>query len=255
MRGHAGELEHVLVIATLGAPERRWLRGRRPKAASPTPAPVTTGRATLVTARQLDGPAAAERWMRDAGEAEGDAAVAVLNRVLHLYRVATADAQAREVRREQAVVVRVGFGEGEQVAEGRWRQALELPAPRPTARRSAALRPQERLAALLGGRDAALACEELALRARQDVDAGRRREAALQLDAALAAALAELAPWAPRADLGDRLTELGELHGGVQAAARAALEGGIDDATEAAVRHALERLEAALRARTALGFD
>jgi hypothetical protein len=255
VRGHAGELEHVLVIATLGAPERRWLRGRRPKAASPTPAPVTTGRATLVTARQLDGPAAAERWMRDAGEAEGDAAVAVLNRVLHLYRVATADAQAREVRREQAVVVRVGFGEGEQVAEGRWRQALELPARRPTARRSAALRPQERLAALLGGRDAALACEELALRARQDVDAGRRREAALQLDAALTAALAELAPWAPRADLGARLAELGELHGGVQAAAHTALEGGIDDVTEAAVRHALERLEAALRARTALGFD
>jgi hypothetical protein len=271
VRGHAGELEHVLVIATLGAPERRWLRGRRPKAASPTPAPVTTGRATLVTARQLDGPAAAERWMHDAGEAEADAAVTVLNRVLHLYRVATADAQAREVRREQAVVVRVGFGEGEQVAEGRWREAVELPARRPTARRSAALRPQERLAALLGGRDAALACEELALRARQDVDAGRRREAALQLDAALTAALAELAPWAPRADLGARLAELapwapradlgarlaelGELHGGVQAAAHTALEGGIDDVTEAAVRHALERLEAALRARTALGFD
>jgi hypothetical protein len=255
VRGHAGELEHVLVIATLGAPERRWLRGRRPKAATPTPAPVTTGRATLVTARALDGAVAAERWLREAGESEADAAVAVLNRVLHLYRVATADAHAREVRREQAVVVRVGFGEGEQVADGRWRQALELPAPRLAARRSAALRPQERLAALLGGRDAALACEELALRARQDIDAGRRREAALQLDAAFTAALAELAPWTPRADIGARLAELGELHAGVQAAARRALEGGIDDGTEAAVRHALERLEAALRARTALGFD
>jgi hypothetical protein len=255
VRGHAGELEHVLVIATLGAPQRRWLRGRRPKAASPAPAPVTTGRATLVTARPLDGPAAAERWLRTAGEAEADAAVAVLNRVLHLHRVATADAHVREVRREQAVVVRVGFGEGEQVADGRWRTALELPAQRRAPRRAAALRPQERLAALLGGRDAALACEELALRARQDVDDGRRREAALQLDAALTTALAELAPWAPRGDLGARLAELRELHGGVQTAARAALEGGIDDETEAALRHALERLEAALRARTALGFD
>jgi hypothetical protein len=255
VRGHAGELEHVLVVATLGAPERRWLRGRRPKPASPTPAPVTTSRVTLVTAEPLDDAQAAERWMREAGAAEADAAVAILNRVLHLHRAATADPHVREVHREQAVVVRVGFGEGEQVAEGRWHQALELPAARRSVRRTAALRPQERLAALLGGRDAALACEELVLRARQDVDAGRRREAALQLDAALTAALAELEPWAPRADLGERLAELRELQGGVQAAAQGALEGGIDDATDAALRHALERLEAALRARTALGFD
>jgi hypothetical protein len=175
--------------------------------------------------------------------------------MLHMFRAATADPHVREVRREQAVVVRVGFGDGEQVADGRWRRALELPAARRAVRRSAALRPQERLAALLGGRDAALACEELALRARQDVDAGRRREAALQLDAALTAALAELEPWAPRADLAARLAELRELQPGVQAAARAALEGAVDDEAHAALRHALERLEAALRARTALGFD
>jgi hypothetical protein len=178
----------------------------------------------------------------------------VLNRVLHLHRAATADPHVREVRREQAVVARVGYGDGEQVAEGRWRRAIELPAGRPP-RRTAALRPGERLAALLGGRDAALACEELALRARQDVDAGRRREAALQLDVALTAALAELQPWAPRADLAARLTELRELQIRVRAAAQAALEGGIDDEADAAVRHALDRLEAALRARTALGFD
>jgi hypothetical protein len=254
VRGHAAELEHVLVIATLGAPERRWLRGRRPKAASPTPAPVTTSRVTLVTAKPLDDEEAAARWLRAASEAEADAAVAVLNRVLHLNRAATADPHVREVRREQAVVARVGYGDGEQVADGRWRRAIELPAGRPP-RRTAALRPGERLAALLGGRDAALACEELTLRARQDIDAGRRREAALQLDVALTAALAELEPWAPRADLAARLTELRELQIPVRAAAQAALEGGVDDAADAAVRHALDRLEAALRARTALGFD
>jgi hypothetical protein len=254
VRGHAAELEHVLVIATLGAPERRWLRGRRPKAASPAPAPVTTSRVTLVTAKPLDDEDAAARWLRAAGEAEADAAVAVLNRVLHLHRAATADPYVREVRREQAVVARVGYGDGEQVADGRWRRAIELPAGRPP-RRTAALRPGERLAALLGGRDAALACEELALRARQDIDAGRRREAALQLDVALTAALAELEPWAPRADLAARLIELRELQIPVRAAAEAALEGGVDDAADAAVRHALDRLEAALRARTALGFD
>jgi hypothetical protein len=111
------------------------------------------------------------------------------------------------------------------------------------------------VSALLGGREVALACEELALRARQDVDAGRRREAALQLDAALTVALPELEPWSPRGDLAERLAELRELHGAVHAAAQAALQGGVEDEDAAAIRHALERLEAALRARTALGFD
>jgi len=181
--------------------------------------------------------------------------VATLNRVLHMQRAATADPHVREVRREQAIVVRAGYGEGDQVADGRWVKALELPFVAPRTRRDAALRPQERLGALLGGRDAVLACEELALRARQDVDAGRRREAALQLDAALTAGLAELEPWSSRGDVGERLAELRDLQPSVRAAAAAALQGGVEDEDDAAVRHGLQRLEAALRARTALGFD
>jgi hypothetical protein len=175
--------------------------------------------------------------------------------VLHLQRVAGAEPELREVRRDQALVARVGYGEGEQVADGRWLRAVELPAPRGRPRREAALRPQERLAALLGGRDAALACEELTLRARQDLDGGRRREGALQLAVALDAALAELEPWSSRGDLAARLAELRELQPGVTAAAQAALQGAVDDEAQAAVQRALERLEAALRARTALGFD
>ena len=35
----------------------------------------------------------------------------------------------------------------------------------------------------------------------------------------------------------------------------AALQGGVEDEDAAAVTHGLQRLEAALRARTALGFD
>jgi hypothetical protein len=255
LRGHAGEIEQVVVVSTLGAPQRRWLRGRRPRPASPAPAPVTIGRVTLVTAQPFADQAAADRWLRAAGEAEAQSAVATLNRVLHMQRAATADPHVREVRREQAVVVRAGYGEGDQVADGRWVKALELPFAAPRTRREAALRPQERLGALLGGRDAVLACEELALRARQDVDAGRRREAALQLDAALTAGLAELEPWSSRGDVAERLAELRGLQPSVRAAATAALQGGVEDEDDAAVRHGLQRLEAALRARTALGFD
>jgi hypothetical protein len=255
VRGHAGELEHVLVVSTLGAPQRRWLRGRRRRPATPAPAPVTTGRVTLVTAQPFYDEEAAAEWLRAAGEDEAQAAVATLNRVLHMHRAATADPHVRELRREQAVVARVGYGDGDQVADGRWVKAIELPAVAPRTRREAALRPQERLSALLGGRDAVLACEELALRARQDVDAGRRREAALQLDAALSVALPELESWSTRGDLAQRLAELRDLQGAVHATAQAALQGGVEDAHADAVRHALERLEAALRARTALGFD
>ena len=54
--------------------------------------------------------------------------------------------------------------------------------------------PEERFAALLGGHASPLAAEELVLRARADVDAGRMREAALQARVALEALLAELDP-------------------------------------------------------------
>lgn len=260
MRGHAGEIAHVLVLATLGAPQRRWLRGRSPRAAAPAPAPapVSTACVTLVHARPFADRRAAELWLREAvadAEEQAQAGLAVLNRVLHLHRVASADAHVREVGLDHALVVRLGFGEGEQVATGHWVRAVEVPRRPGTRRRAAALRPQERLAALLGTRDVALACEELALRARQDVDAGRRREAALQLDAALPAALAELEPWTAREDLAARLDELSRLRPAVAAAAQAALQGGVDDEHDEAVRRALERLEAALRARTAPGFD
>ncbi len=95
-----------------------------------------------------------------------------------------------------------------------------------------------------------LATEELALRARLDLDEGRTREAALQVLVALDAALAELAadPAAPA--LVDRLEELRGLRDGVAAAARAALgPEPLGDPEREATQFALGRIEAALRAR------
>ena len=252
---------YVLVLSTLGAPERRLLAARqRPREAAPDPSPepVLTSRATLVDTAALDDAISAEQWLRDAdGDALADDAIARLNRVLHSHRAAAADPFAREVAREQALVSRIGFGDGESVADGRWERACELPAPAdgkgPRPDRSA-LRPQERLAALLTGRDAVLACEELTLRARSDLDAGRLREAALQLRAAFEAALAELEPWSERASLPERLEELRGRREDVAAAAEAALRGGVDDHHVETIRSVLERVEAALRARSAGGF-
>ena len=124
----------------------------------------------------------------------------MLNRVLYAHRIASADPYTHEVSPAQALVIRAGWGEGEQVADGplaaRARAALDrrrMPRGRRRRRgRSAALRPQERLAELLGAREQALLCEELALRARLDLDHGRLAHAAIELDGAYAAALAEL---------------------------------------------------------------
>lgn len=259
VRRHAGEQpDHVLVLATLGAPERRRIGGKRARSApaEPAPTPVVTGRATIIAAAPFDAAEAAARWLRDADrDAELAGALNVLNRALHAHRVASADPHAREVARTDALVARIGVGAGEQVAEGRWAEAVELP---PVAegrkRRTAALRPQERLAALLGGRDAALACELLVLRARTDLDAGRQREAALELHTALRAALAELPAWAERGDLGRRLTELGAERDTTDALATAALGRGLDPEEIAEVERVLGRLEAALRSRSAAGF-
>jgi hypothetical protein len=253
VRRYAGDsAQHVVVIGGLEAPRRRRFGGRRARAAEPDAAPVEVTRASVVGADPYDGEAAAEAWLaRAPADATVDAALAVLNRALHARRIAAADPYARELAPHDALVTRVGYGTGGQVAEGRWTAARELPPPPPGPAREAALRPQERFAALLSARDAPLACELLALRARLDLDHERERESALQLEAALSVAASELEGWRELEGMPARLEELAALAPGVAAAAAAARAGGLDDATRAAVAHALGRLEAALRARTA----
>jgi hypothetical protein len=111
------------------------------------------------------------------------------------------------------------------------------------------------LAAILSGRDVALACEELTLRGRSDFAAGRSREAALTLRIALEAALTELVPWRDRGDVGERISALAATRPDVAAVANRALQGGLDPQEEATVDRVLGRLEAAMRARAAAGFD
>jgi hypothetical protein len=217
---------------------------------------VATGRATVIAADGFGDDVAARAWLAAADlEALVADGVTTLNRALHAHRVASADPYVREAGRADLLVARVGWGEGEQVAEGRWSDARSVPLPRGRRRGEAALRPQERLAALLGGRDAALAAEPLTLRARSDLDGDRPREAALQLRVALEAALAELEAWRGRGDLGARLDALTGERAPVGAAANAALRGGLDEEQTAAVGRALGAVEAALRARTAAGLD
>ena len=234
------------MIGGLEAPRRQ----RRSRPADPEVKPVDVTRATVVAARPLEGEAQADAWL-DRAAGGVPAALGVLNRALHARRVAAADPYGGEVAPRDALVTRIGYGTGEQVADGRWTAARELPPERGRVAREAALRPQERFAALLAGRDAALACELLALRARADLDQGRDREAALQLEAALSAGLAELEGWRELDGMAERLEELAGFAAGVRAAAAAARAGTLDADGRGVVERALGRLEAALRARTA----
>jgi hypothetical protein len=297
-RDSDGEAERVVVIGALdsttgepippsvtpgrtrGALGHR-LRGRRrsvPTGPEPEPAPVKTSRVTVIDPISLSAESQARAWLAGLDRArEVGGAVAIVNRVIHSHRIAAADPYVHEVSAPQALVIRAGWGEGEQVADGRWLHARALPwAQGPEARRSSAgtrggarrerswaLRPQERLAVLLAGRGAALLCEEFALRARQDLDHGRVAHAALELDRAFALAVRELQA-ERRQDLAIRIAELEQLRAGVQAQAHASMPAAGDTPDETApakapdeeiLRNALERLEAALRARTATGFD
>jgi hypothetical protein len=211
---------------------------------------VTTGKATIIdVGAPFSDATAARAWLSSAGEPDLERDLAVLNRALHAFRLVTADPYLNPVGRDQALVARLGYGAGEEVADGLWSDARELVRPERRQRRAKVLHPQARLAAVLGGRERALACEELSVRARLDLEQGRDREAALQLLVALDAALAELST-EPTAHLfADRLAELRGQRDAVALAAQSALAGPLSDSERETVAFTLGRIEAALRAR------
>ncbi|HEX8051769.1 MAG TPA: hypothetical protein VF517_02180 [Thermoleophilaceae bacterium] len=246
------EPERVLVLRTSGAAPRPLVGRRRARRSGGDdgPLPVPVVRATVIDAEPLETDAGAAEWLdrlrrdRDALEAEAGAAARDLNALLRAHRAAALDPSARDVAPSGANVVRVGYGSGEQVADGHFAEAYELPLEDDTSkvrRRAAALAPDERLAAILGGRDELLACEELVLRARADLDAARPREAALQARIALEALLAELG--------GDAVGDLAADREPVGRAANEALAGSPGTELSAAVAAAVGRMETALRRR------
>jgi hypothetical protein len=233
--------EAVLVLRTLAAPERRLLRGRRPRPVERAEAePVPTARATVVRPEAFGSREEADSWLAslrrndDAVQAELDAALHVVNRARAAQRAAAGDPYAGDVSAAQALACRLGYGSGHAVAEGRFADAIELPRVGAGGPRRSMQAPDERFAALLGGREQPLLAEEHVLRARADLNAGREREAALEARIALEALVAELGEQAP-----------GDQRERVRAAANVALEGG----KPAEVEDAVAAMEAAIRRR------
>lgn len=179
-----------------------------------------------------------------------------MNRALHTQAVTAADPRARiDLSPAAAERVLIGYGSGEETADGRFHDARQVDVAPPAGarrRREEDLRPQERVAAVLRGRERLDACETLLLRARADLDAGREREAALQLRVGLEALLVELKDAVAdpghekdMAVLRDRRAEAGN-------AANAALHGELSKAQRRHTEELLQTSERVLRRRRVL---
>ena len=185
---------------------------------------------TVVTPEALGDEAAATAWLTgvraddDAIDASITAALEFINRAVHAHRAAVGDPGIPDVVADSALAVRIGFGRGEELADGLYAEAIEVPASDRRNRRVEALRPTERVASVLAGREDVSACELLLLRARADLDAGRSREAALQLRGGVEAMLADRASFNAAGQDAD-LVALDETRSAVDRAAAAALTG------------------------------
>jgi hypothetical protein len=161
------------------------------------------------------------------------------------------DPNLPDVSAERALAIRIGFGDGDELADGRYSAAIELP-PSARRRRGEVMRPQERLAAVLAGRERVAAFELPLLRAAADWAAGRTREAALELGVALEALLADPdAVRAPGQD--DDLAALQERRERTAASAAEALEGELTTERISELAETLRIAERVQRRRRALG--
>ncbi len=253
------------MVLTLGAPAPPGRRRRRARKSEldAEPSPLSLTRVTAIRAfAPFAGEEEAARWLDQATEAEDTADVLVgegielLNRALHAQAVAAADPHGSSLTPERAVAVRIGYGSGEETADSQFADAREVDVWASGAsrrkRRQDDLRPQERTAAVLGGRERADACETLLLRARADLDAGRTREATLQLRVGLEALLVELQGALDDPGHGEDMGLLSARRAEAGEAANAALKGELGTSEAQQVQELLEICERVLRRRRVL---
>lgn len=186
-----GEVERVLIVQELGASRPKRRGGRRIKVVEPSdPAEVPVTRVT-VTGATFEDAGEGSAWLsratadRERGAEEVRIATRIVNRALSALRAAARDPLVQDIGATRAMSIRIGHGSGDELAEGRWTEAKEI--PRPRRGRLDDVEPQSRVAAVLAGRDEVHPAETLMLRARLDALQGRRDEALYGLRAARAA--------------------------------------------------------------------
>jgi hypothetical protein len=248
----------VIALRTVGAELKRSGAGRRAGRRRPTQAapgdetePVAVTRVTVIRGNPFDDLAAAREWLAGCGDAETAhdevaEALKLLNRAIHAHRVSAADPYVTDLSLTGARQVRLGYGGGDELVEGRWRDAYVVPPQAARTRRRRMLEPEEQLARILSGRRPAHASEDLLLRARLDLDQGRGRAAALQANLARAALENELGAAGGAGASRDAVRAHGEL---LERLASAALERELADDEIRQLEEALLELERVARRR------
>lgn len=150
----------MLIVQTLGVPHpsrrRRPRRRAKPVDLPATPEEVPVTRVTVARTAPFEDATEASAWLektaRD-GKARSAAAadaVELLNRALGALRDAADDPLVQDVGLGGALAIRIGYGSGDQLADGQWTEARQLPDPPPP--RHLELDPQKQVADELAGR-------------------------------------------------------------------------------------------------------
>lgn len=195
--------QRVMVLETEGGlpPARR--KRRRPKKAGPEEK-ASSVPVTIVTAIRSQAPFDSERdaiaWLAGVEGDPGlvdpllDEAEALLDRALGADAAASGRPYTGPPSFRNALRCRIGIADGDRVSEGRYLRAIDIDArggDDTRRRRTERTRPLERIAAIIGGKDEADACEYLVPRVRADLDAGRLITAALVLEVAVRSTIVE----------------------------------------------------------------
>ncbi|MEX0992444.1 MAG: hypothetical protein WDZ37_00445 [Solirubrobacterales bacterium] len=213
----------VIAVKTLGARPRPMLgqRRRSRQAGEPggDPDPVAITRITVIAAEPFENEQAARSWLastrsRDSANAYVTQGIELANRVVRAHRIAAWNPYEVEFSRERTYRIRIGFGPGDQLAEGLWSEARSVSGGSESRLRRSRIDPGSAVAEMLSGRRPAYVGDDLLLRARLDLDQGHVNQAAIQAHAAAAALAAEPRKGDQEGDLQpepDRLTELQRL--------------------------------------------
>jgi hypothetical protein len=194
----------VLVVTVLGAPPVRFRILRRARELSPPVAPddvplslvsFVKGSQPLSHTKEASAALDEVKFSDQLQRQWVQVGLRVLNAAIRGYRAGAPDPYAIEVLRRDARKIRIGYGTTDEVQNGGFQSAIELP-PGQAARatRIERLRPSEAVATVLTGRGAVLEGEDLLLRALVDLDHERTRAAVFQVAAALRLIPSELRP-------------------------------------------------------------
>jgi len=122
--------------------------------------------------------------------------LSTLDRALAAEAATTGRPYVQAIGIDDVVGARIGFGDGDRVSDGLYLEAFEIDARGGTAsprrERMTRTRPLARIAAIIGGREQAAACEFLIPRIRSDLEGGRVMSAALVIEVAVRSSIVEL---------------------------------------------------------------